>query len=977
VSDLYPADPANPIVALDRMHAILAEHWGLDGELTALGSMQDQNFRVRARSGEAAVAKIAGLHTSRQVIDLQNAAMDRVAERGAQLSSPRPIPTTTGQETVVVDGHQVRLLTWVEGIPLADRAYIGRADLFHLGALAARVARALEGFQHPGLELTNTWDVRHAGRVLAECLAILPGEWTHPLQRALAAFDLVGPDASLPVAVVHGDLTPVNAVCLPGDELVSRPVGVLDFGDVMRTWRIGDVAASAVGAVEHPATSDPLDAALAVLQGYHATCPLTEAELAAFWPLVVARSAVSAAISQRQFDRNLNNGYAERGARFGLRAIRRLAAVPPALAHAAVRESVGLEPVPGSGAVRQWLTDSDPAELVPGLQTAPVAIVDLSAESPDHACGEWANSDVLRDQISASPISIGRWAEPRIVGNIAPRPEAGPTLHLGADLFVADATPVAAPLAGTVRAVDHDGAAAGVVIDLHHPQTPLLLRLSHLVPSEHLSPGARVDAGEQVGSIAPATGLLPPHVHVQLLLADGLPEDGHAAHGGAWRALCPDPSPLLPVAAAAHTTSAADLRRDREAVVAQPQHLYYDQPPAIVRGWRHHLYDQDGRCYLDMINNIAAVGHSHPGVTDAAVRQFRRLNTNSRFLYDVMTRYSERIAQLLPGELSRVFLVNSGSEAADLALQLAKRFTGRQDVVALAGAYHGWTGSVIDISTSPMDRPNWRAELPPWVHIAEQPDTYRGVHAADAEAYRSSVRAACAASADGPAAFICEPLLGNQGALELPAGYLRAVYADVRAAGGLCIADEVQVGMARTGDTFWAFEHEDVVPDIVFTAKATGNGHPLGVVACRPEIAAAFDGQTAYFSSTGGGPVSCAIGLAVLDIIRDEGLQQNAKVQGAYLRQRLLELSERHPLIGAVHGRGLYQGVDLVLDRERRTPATFEALAISERLRALGVIMQPTGDAFNVLKVKPPMCIDRLSADYFIDMLDAVLTELV
>ncbi|MBN9620504.1 MAG: aminotransferase class III-fold pyridoxal phosphate-dependent enzyme, partial [Actinobacteria bacterium] len=232
-------------------------------------------------------------------------------------------------------------------------------------------------------------------------------------------------------------------------------------------------------------------------------------------------------------------------------------------------------------------------------------------------------------------------------------------------------------------------------------------------------------------------------------------------------------------------------------------------------------------------------------------------------------------------------------------------------------------------------------------------------------------------SIDGPAAFISEPLLGNQGALELPAGYLRGVYEDVRAAGGLCIADEVQVGMARTGATFWAFEHEGVVPDIVFTAKATGNGHPLGVVVCRREIADTFDGQTAYFSSTGGGPVSCEIGLAVLDVLRDEGLQENARVIGEHLRTRLTELAQRHPLIGAVHGRGLYQGVDLVLDRETRTPARYEALAVSERLRHRGVIMQPTGDAFNVLKVKPPMCLDLAAADHFVDALDTVLTEFV
>ena len=409
-----------------------------------------------------------------------------------------------------------------------------------------------------------------------------------------------------------------------------------------------------------------------------------------------------------------------------------------------------------------------------------------------------------------------------------------------------------------------------------------VLRLTGLTPA--VAVGTSVEPGDELGLVAYPDGLLPAHVHVQLLLAPGLPRTGNAAHRAAWLALSPDPSPLLGIVAAAPAPpDAADRRAERAAVVGSPQHLYYDRPPAVVRGWRQHLYDAAGRCHLDMINNIAAIGHSHPAVVDAAVRQLRRLNTNSRFLYDAMTTYAERIAELLPAELDTVLFVNSGSEAADLALQLARRYTGRRDVVALEGAYHGWTGTVIDVSSSPMDRPQWRTELPDWVHVADQPDTYRGAHGADGEAYRASVRTQCAAADGGPAAFICEPLLGNQGALELPDGYLRGVYDDVRAAGGLCIADEVQVGMARTGDSFWAFEHEGVVPDIVFTAKSTGNGHPLGVVVCRREIADAFDRQTSFFSSTGGGPVSCAIGIAVLDAIRDEGLQENAKIVGAHL----------------------------------------------------------------------------------------------
>ncbi|MFZ0385779.1 MAG: aminotransferase class III-fold pyridoxal phosphate-dependent enzyme, partial [Solirubrobacteraceae bacterium] len=415
----------------------------------------------------------------------------------------------------------------------------------------------------------------------------------------------------------------------------------------------------------------------------------------------------------------------------------------------------------------------------------------------------------------------------------------------------------------------------------------------------------------------------------------------------------------------------------RGSVLASAQELYYARPMEIVRGSRQYLYDAHGRPYLDMINNVAAVGHSHPRVAAAAARQFRLLNTNSRFLYDAMTDFAARLAELLPAELDRVFLVNSGSEACDLALQLARVHTGRQDVVALQGAYHGWTAAVFEVCTGP-DNPGWRETKPPFVHVAAQPDPYRGAFGDDPAAYVQTVVRACeaAAPAGGVAAFISEPLLGNQGGVQPPDGFLAGAYAAVRAAGGVCIADEIQVGYGRTGESFWAFEHERVTPDIVAVAKATGDGHPLGAVICRAEIADALSRRAAFFSSTGGGPVSCEVGLAVLDVIAEEGLQDNALRVGSALNRSLTALAGDHQLIGAVHGRGLYQGVDLVLDRATREPAVAQARWICERMRELGVVVQPTGDHGNVLKVKPPLCITESDADRFVVSLDRALREL-
>ncbi|MBQ9917041.1 MAG: aminotransferase class III-fold pyridoxal phosphate-dependent enzyme, partial [Microbacterium sp.] len=443
-----------------------------------------------------------------------------------------------------------------------------------------------------------------------------------------------------------------------------------------------------------------------------------------------------------------------------------------------------------------------------------------------------------------------------------------------------------------------------------------------------------------------------------------------------WRAVIGDATPALGVAVP--EAAADDLLERREAVVAEVQEHYYARPPRIERGWREYLVGVDGRVYLDMVNNVASVGHAHPRIHAAVSRQTRLLNTNSRFHYAAITEYGERLAATLPDELDTVFFVNSGSEAVDLAIRLGMAATGRTDVVAMAEAYHGWTYASDAVSTSIADNPYALETRPDWVHTVEAANSYRGRHRGpDAARYApEAVERIRALAADGhaPAAFLSETFYGNAGGVALPDGYLREVYAAVRDLGGLAIADEVQVGFGRLGSWFWGFRQQGVVPDIVAVAKSIGAGFPLGAVITRREIADRYRTQGYFFSSTGGSPLSSVVGTTVLDIIEDEGLQENARVVGGHLKARLEELGERHPLVGTVHGAGLYLGLEFVRDRDTLQPATEETAAICDRLLELGVVMQPTGDHQNVLKIKPPLCVSRESVDYFADMLDRVLS---
>jgi 4-aminobutyrate aminotransferase-like enzyme len=792
------------------------------------------------------------------------------------------------------------------------------------------------------------------------------------LVRALAPLetDVAPREERLPRHVVHTDVT--------GDNVVGRidadgrfvPTGVVDFGDVVHTWRVCDPAGAAAAAIALN-SADALDVALAVLESYHARTPLEEAEAEAFWPVVLGRIALCAASSTFQLRQLADNPYVANSNRADWDALEAALAVPPAVARAAARLVCGFAAAPATAALPSRVAAARPAPLIAGLSRDRLVPVDLTVASERLVEGRW--HDVAVEAAGdVHPIAVGRWGEARLPHAGAPSETPPTTLHLGADLFVDAGTAVCAPLAGRIVRAD----AGELVLACPVDGADAYIRLAGVTP--RVEADAAIERGEVVGDVAEADGPLPAHLHVQLAAAPGLPGVGDARLRDAWLAACPDPSPLVGIDVAAPADASAAAKRDRRGgVVAGAQGLYYRAPMEMVRGWRQHLYDADARAYLDMVNNVAAVGHSHPRVTAAAVRQFQLLNTNSRFLYEAMTEYAERVSALLPDELDTVFLVNSGSEAVDLALQLARTATGRHDIAAIEGAYHGWTGSVYEACTSPQDNPSWRQAVPAHVHVVEQPNPYRGAHGDDGGRYADSLREACAAAEahGGLAAFVSEALLGNQGGVEPARGYLAEAYATVRAAGGVCIADEVQVGYGRTGSHFWAFEHEGVVPDIVTVAKATGNGHPLGVVVCRREIADALGRRASFFSSTGGGPVSCRIGVAVLDVIRDERLQENAAVVGGHLKRRLEELARDFAEIGAVHGRGLYLGVDLVRDRATREPAPEAAAAICERMRELGVIVQPTGDAYNVLKVKPPMCLGIEDADVFADALAKVLGE--
>lgn len=943
-----------PTLGMDEVRRLMDETFGLRCNLTELGSQQDQNFVVSDTESAApiGVLKLSNPVFSEAEIELQDLAARTVAEREPALRIPQVVDGPRGPMSAwwnTTEGRiHARVITHVSGVTLMGSGYLSPAKVARMGELAAMVSVALSDVRHPASGRVLQWDLRHAERVIGTLTSDEPDTDVRQFASAVADAAQVRLDAvssRLPVQIGHFDITDDNVIepAAPG----ALPDAVIDFGDVAESWAVNEIAVTVSSLLHHDGLAPAHT--LPAIRAFHSLRPLSEDEVDAIWPLVALRGVVLVLSGRQQVRLDAKNAYADAALDREFRVLQQAASVPFEVMSELFRRAVGFEPRPRP----VW----DEAPLVDGVVDA--VILDAGTMSPLNDEGRWLDQDALTDAALAAldggaPAAITPAWRPRLTGSPMRTPAVPATVPTALTLWLARDRAVDVPTGGQVTQNDD-----GFTVSLY----------GHAV---HFA-GFTDSASEH--------GLLPARtpIEIQFTRADTgeVPLRVEPSYVPGWQTLAGDPAPVVGLPAAMVETGDDTLAR-RERVLAEVQEHYYAHPPRIERGWREFLMDTDGRVYLDMVNNVTSVGHAHPTVVEAANRQMRLLNTNSRFNYRAVAEFAERISATLPDDLDTVFFVNSGSEATDLAIRIAMAATGRTDIVAMREAYHGWTFASDAVSTSIADNPHALTTRPDWVHTVDAANPYRGIHrGADAARYASEavqVIDDLVAAGTPPAGFICEPYFGNAGGVALPDGYLAQVYAAVRRHGGIAIADEVQVGYGRLGEWFWGFQQQRAVPDVVAVAKSVGSGQPIGVVITRREIADRYRTGGYFFSSTGGSPVSSAIGLAVLDVIKEEGLQENARVVGAHLKARLLALADAHPIVGAVHGSGLYLGLEFVRDRTTLEPATEETAAICDRLLELGVIMQPTGDFQNVLKIKPPLCVSQESVDYFADSLERVLT---
>ena len=427
--------------------------------------------------------------------------------------------------------------------------------------------------------------------------------------------------------------------------------------------------------------------------------------------------------------------------------------------------------------------------------------------------------------------------------------------------------------------------------------------------------------------------------------------------------------------------SADEVLRLRKQFLNPGIFLYYKNPIMLVEGRMQYVWDEHGKRYLDALGGIVtvSVGHCHPHVVDVAHRQNETLqHSTTIYLHPNIAQYAQALVAKMPGDLKVCYFVNSGSEANDLALLMARAYTGNYDVIALRNAYHGGNAVTMGLTA----HRTWKFNVPHsfGVHHAITPDPYRGLWGRDdveaGKKYAADVKNLIDFATSGQVAgFIAESIQGVGGCIVFPDGYFKYVYEHVRAAGGLCIADEVQAGFGRTGTHYWGFETQRVVPDIVTMAKGIGNGCPLGAVVTTPKIAATL-AQRTHFNTFGGNPVACAQGRAVLEIIEREKLQENSLTIGSRLLAGLNQLKEKHKLIGDVRGKGLMLGIELVKDRQSKAPAKEASAQILETCKEMGLLLGKGGLWGQTIRFSPPMCVHEQDADFLLEVLDRAFSDL-
>lgn len=1002
-------DDSNFLIKTSTAENILFEHYGLNGKASPLPGEYDMNFRICIEGNELYILKISRPDTDTETLDFQQKLLSHLGQSNADILAPRVMTDKSGNYlSYFIDElkrkRPVRLLTWIPG-RIYQQVIPQRHTLrLSLGKCIGKLTASLESFDHPKAhrifewDLANSlWTTRHVDVFKEQDKEIV----TYFQERFS---DRQPGYKALPKSVIHNDANDHNLIV---DQNLKDPevLAVIDYGDAIYSQTINDLAVTcAYGIMEQ---NDPLTAALSIIAGFNQSRKLLEEELDYLYDCIAMRLVITVTKSALNKIAEPDNVYLQVSEKPAWEVLKKWKEISADFACYSFRRACGYTAHPREDKFKAWASKVKIGldQLFPTEKTNRCVGIDLSVSSQwlGHL-SEFSDFDLFEFKINqlrkkhSRSIIAGGYLEPRLVYNTEAYQKKGNernesrTVHLGIDFWLPAGTPVHAPLKGeVVLAINDEGDReyGGLIILKHQVEELTFFSLyGHLTVKSATSrlAGEIIEAGEIVGLLGnyPENGNWPPHLHFEIMLSmldfkNDFPGVAYHSEIETWKSICPDPNLLFKQEALNLQAGSENekLKAFREAHLGKGMSLSYQKPLQIVRGMGAYLVDQNGAAYLDTVNNVAHVGHEHHAVVKAGQDQMALLNTNTRYLHENINLLAKELLDTFPPELSVVHFVNSGSEANELAMRMAKVVTKNKDILASEMGYHGNTNACIEVSSYKFEGKGGDG-CPEYTQLFPLPDQFRGQHRGENAglAYAEELEKTISVLKNKgrmPAALILEPIISCGGQIELPQGFLSKAYEQVRKAGGLCISDEVQVGCGRMGSTFWGFQLHDVVPDIVTIGKPLGNGHPVAAVVCTREVADKFDNGMEYFNTFGGNPVSCAIAAEVLKTVKRENLQSNALTIGNYLKNELKILAKTFPILKDIRGQGLFLGIELTDEQLQPLPEHTRYLA--NRMKDKGILMSVDGPDHNVLKIKPPLVFSKENAIQLIDALSSVLKE--
>jgi 4-aminobutyrate aminotransferase-like enzyme/Ser/Thr protein kinase RdoA (MazF antagonist) len=996
-------------ITTQQAENILLKLYNIEGIATKLPGEVDFNFKINVENNPSYILKISRPNEDESYLDYQQKLIQFIETKNSNLVVPKVITDKKGNTISEItdelgNKRKVRLLSWISG-KIWSSVNPQLDDLrFSLGKQCGKLTNSLQGFKHPKMHREFDWDIAQSLWTKEHCNLFFNEEKEIIIyfqQQFEANFNTY---KKLRKTVVHNDANDNNI--LVSTKLTNPKVtAIIDFGDAIYTQIINDVAIACAYAIMNH--HEPLDAALPIVKGYHSTFNLTESEIAHLYNLIAMRLVISVTKSAINKIKEPNNTYLQISEKPAWDLLKKWHKISSDFAYYSFRQACGFTAHPNENKFKNWTRQNNfcLSDLFPTIQKNEIQSLDLSVSSKWIGHQEEFNDlDLFEYKINKlqtknpTKIIAGGYLEPRPLytstafDKIGNNGRESRTIHLGIDFWLPNNTPVNALFNGEVVVSYNDAGNklyGGLIILKHNIEDLDFYTLyGHLSIESVLNTkiGDCIKKGDCVGYLGnkQENGNWVPHLHFQVMLSllhykIDFPGVAFYNQINVWKSICPNPNLLFKTKGLQQneTISNDELITYRKQHLGKSLSLQYNKPIKIVRGLGQYLMDQNGKKYLDTVNNVAHVGHENFNVVKAGQEQMALLNTNSRYLHENINELAKELIETLPAKLNVLHFVNSGSEANELAIRMVKSVTGEKDIIASEVGYHGNSNTCIDISSYKFDGKGGKG-APEHTHIFPLPDSFRGKYRGKntGEKYAEEVKKCINnihEKGRNVGGFIIEPIISCGGQIELPEGFLAKSYEYIKTAGGICISDEVQTGCGRMGKTFWGFQLHNVVPDIVTIGKPLGNGHPIAAVACTQAVAENFANGMEYFNTFGGNPVSCAIGAEVLKTVKREKLQKNALIVGDFLKTELKKLATEFPIIGDIRGQGLFLGIELV--DKAMNPLPKKTTYLVNRMKDHGILMSSDGPDQNVLKIKPPIVFSKENAEELIYYLRKILSE--